>query len=110
MLGCCGRGSAVYRALNSNIIRESPCVWFAFGADAVGGALQAALSALSAHICICGGMRGRGGNQNAIQREYTREHIINLTYAAPETARTPADYPFQTLSLNAKSRQIPLSC
>lgn len=50
------RRSTVYRAVNSSIIGEftSPHVWFAFRADADGGALQAVFAALSAHICICG--------------------------------------------------------
>lgn len=93
MLRCSSRGCAVYRALNSNIIRESPCVWFAFSADAVGGALQAALSALSAHICICGGKRRAESKRNT-PGIHTGAHNQSHLLAHPETARTPADYPF----------------
>lgn len=84
MLGCNSRGCAVYRALNSNIIRESPCVWFAFGADAVGGALQAALSAHSAHICICGVRSGEAESKRDTPGIHVGAHNQSHLHGPPK--------------------------
>lgn len=77
-----GESSSVYRAVNSSIIREfaSPCVWFAFRADAVGGALQAVFAALSAHICICGGKRNNthGIHIRAINQSHSHTAQLQL--------------------------------
>lgn len=55
-------------------------MWFAFCADAVGGALQAVFTALSAHVCICGEIKQYAWSIHirAINQSYS--HTFNCSY------------------------------